>query len=141
MDFCNKKKVQSLQEFTGLGRKRRNFMTQLSFFDINKPKPTGIDLRDRGIKRALHHAEDVHDEWGAKALDFLYLYSKNHLKFSGEMVRLESKGIVPDPPSLRAWGAVLLHGARKGWIKRIGYIQVENPKAHRANASLWESLI
>jgi hypothetical protein len=57
------------------------------------------------------------------------------------MVRMEAKGIVPDPPSLRTWGAVLLTGARKGWIKRVGYIQVENPKAHKANAALWESLI
>jgi hypothetical protein len=114
-------------------------MTQLSFFDIQKQKPTGMDLRNRGIKRAVEHAEDIHDEWQAKALDFLYIYAKKHDKFSGEMVRQEAKGVVSDPPSLRAWGAILLQGARRGWISQVGYVQVNNPKAHRANAALWES--
>jgi len=110
-------------------------MNQLSFLDIQKPKPTGELLRDRGIKKALDHAEEIHDQWSKTALDFLYLYARNHRRFSGEMVRLGAKGIVSDPPSLRAWGAILLQGARKGWIKQIGYIHVENPKAHKANAA------
>ena len=124
-------------------------MNQLSFLDVEKPKPTGEILRDRGIQKALDHAEEVNaHRWQAKALDFLYLYALNHDHFSGEMVRMEAKGIVPDAPSARAWGAILLTGARKGWIRQAcdgdgepKTIKVYNPKAHKANAALWESLI
>ncbi len=117
-------------------------MNQLSFLDIQKSKPDGQALRDRGIKKAIQHAEEVGDDWQVKALDFLYLYARNHSgKFSGEMVRLEAKSIVPDPPCLRAWGAILLTGSRRSWIQQVGYIKVNNPAAHRANAALWESLI
>jgi hypothetical protein len=116
-------------------------LNQLSFLDIQKPKPTGEVLRDKGIKKALDHAEEIHDQWQVKALDFLYLYALKHDRFSGEMVRIESKGIVPDPPSLRTWGSILLTGAKRGWIKQVGYIHVDNPKAHKANAAFWESML
>jgi len=117
-------------------------MNQLSFLNIEKPKPDGQVLRDRGIRKAIQHAEEVGDGWQTKALDFLYIYAKkNPGKFSGEMVRLEAKGIVPDPPCLRAWGAILLTGSRRSWIHQVGYIKVNNPAAHRANAALWQSLI
>ncbi len=116
-------------------------MNQLNFFETSKPKPTGELLRDKGIKRAVQHAEDIHNDWQKQALDFLYLYARDHDRFSGEMVRMLSKGIVPEAPSARTWGAVLLTGARQGWIRQVGYIKVDNPKAHKANAALWESLI
>jgi hypothetical protein len=116
-------------------------LNQLSFFNIQKSKPDGADLRDKGIARAVQHAEEIHEKWQAKALDFLYIFARNHDRFSGEMVRVESKGVVPDPPSLRAWGSVLLSGSKRGWIKQIDYIKVVNPKAHRTPAALWESLL
>lgn len=31
--------------------------------------------------------------------------------------------------------------AKRGYIEKVGYIQVENPKAHKANAALWKSKI
>lgn len=115
--------------------------SQLSFFEIQKPKPTGEVLRNKGIARAVEHADKVNEDWQKNALDFLYLYARDHDRFSGEMVRVESKRIVPDPPSLRAWGAVLLQGSRRGWIRQVGFVHVKNEKAHMANAALWESLL
>ncbi len=114
-------------------------MNQLSFLDIQKPKPTGTILRDKGIQKAVQHAEEFYNDWQKMALDFFYIYAMNHRKFSGVMVRFEAKGIVTDPPCLRAWGGIIMIGAKRGWIKQIGYIQVENPKAHKANAAYWES--
>lgn len=102
---------------------------------------SGADLRDKGIRRAITHAEDVcGDDWQVKALDFLYLFAREHSRFSGEMVRIESKKYkIPEPPSLRAWGAILVKAANRGWIKQVGFVHVDNPKAHRANAALWQS--
>jgi hypothetical protein len=115
-------------------------LNQLSFLNIEKSKPNGQILRDKGIKKAVSHAQDVcGDDWQKKALDFLYFYVLNHQTFSGEMVRLEAKGFVPEPPSLRAWGAIIVSGAKRGWIRQVGFIHVENVKAHRANAALWKS--
>jgi hypothetical protein len=116
-------------------------MNQLSFFEIQKSKPNGQDLRDRDIKRAIQHAEEFYNDWQKTALDFVYLYAINHRKFSGEMVRQTAKGIVPDPPSLRAWGGIIMIAAKRGWIRQIGYIKVVNPKAHKANAAYWESIL
>jgi len=116
--------------------------TQLTFFfNDSPPPPTGRGLRDKGINQALQHTEKLNNGWQEKALAFLEEYCKTHHRFSGEMVRIEAKGIVPEPPSLRTWGAVLLTGSRKGWIRQVGYVHVSNINAHCANAALWESLI
>lgn len=114
---------------------------QLSFFEFQKVQPLGEILRDRGIERSLKHAKKVRSDWQEKALSFLYCYAKNHDRFSGEMVRESASGSVPEPPSLRAWGAIILFGAKNGWIEQDGYTKVNNPKAHKANAAMWRSLL
>ncbi len=105
------------------------------------PGAEGIRRRDKGIKQAATHAEDVHDGWQTIAMGFMERYAMTHHLFSGEMVRLESKNIVPTPPSLRAWGSILVGAAKRGWIKEAGFVRVTNPKAHRTPATLWESLL
>ena len=115
--------------------------TQLTFFfNDSPPPPTGRDLRDRDMARALKHTEKLNNGWQEKALSFLEEYCRTHHRFSGEMVRIEAKGIVEDPASLRTWGAVLLTGSRRGWIRQVGYVHVNTPSSHMANAALWESL-
>ena len=119
-----------------------NNQSQLTFpFKETPPTPTGRDLRDRDMARALKHTEKINNGWQENALSFLKEYCKTHHRFSGEMVRIEAKGIVPEPCSLRTWGAVLLSGSRKGWIRQVGYVHVSNPMAHNANAALWESRV
>ena len=58
--------------------------------------------------------------------------------FLCEEVRLyaEANGL-PQAPSNRAWGGIILNAKKIGWIKHLGYSQVKNPRAHMANASLW----
>jgi len=118
-------------------------MNQLSFLDIKRPKllSSGEALRDKGIQKAIQHAEEFYNDWQKKALDFLYLYAREHRRFSAEMVRLEAKGIVEEPPCLRAWGGIMMIGSKRRWIKQIGYTKVENPRAHKANAAYWESML
>ena len=115
-------------------------MNQLSFLNLDKPTPTGEVLKDIGIRKSIKHTEDICPGWMTQALDFLYLYALKHNRFSGEMVRVGSKGFVPEVNG-RAWGAVLLNGVRKGWIRRVGTIHVTNPKAHCCFASEWESCL
>jgi hypothetical protein len=115
---------------------------QLTFsFKDSSFIPTGKELKRKGMKKALNHAEDINDGWSERALNFLEWYCKSHHRFSGEMVRIEAKGNIPNPPSLRAWGSVLLSGCRRGWITQVGFVHVKNVKAHCANAALWESKI
>jgi Holliday junction resolvasome RuvABC ATP-dependent DNA helicase subunit len=116
-------------------------LNQLSFLDIEKPKLSGRILRDRGMKRAIEHTEQIHRSWQKVALDFLFVYAQGHNQFSAEKVREMAQGFVPTPISLRCWGAVFISGAKRGWIRQVGYIKVSNPSAHMANAALWESLI
>jgi hypothetical protein len=105
-------------------------------------KREGERLRDKGMAQSLAHAEDEHEEWRKKALRFLYHYSiKAKGSFSGEMVRIASKDDVPKPPSLRAWGSIMKTGAKNGWIRQVGYTKVLNPRAHRANAAIWEGCL
>ncbi len=124
---------------------------QLSLFDneLKSGSGTGVrvsldygkQLRDRGISRAVEHAEEVEEGWQAKALAFMRTYAETHHLFSGEMVRIESRGVVSEPAHLRAWGAVLVGAAKRGWIKEAGFVKVSNPKAHKTPATLWESLL
>jgi len=101
---------------------------------------TGKQLRDRGIKQAIDHAEKVHENRGEKAYQFLLSYAKNNKEFMTEDVRNASKGIVPEPPSKRAWGGVVVRAKNSGVIQRIDYRNVTNPKAHATPATLWQTI-
>lgn len=98
----------------------------------------GAELRDIGMKRSLDHAEKVHDNWTTLAYSFLLGFIKTNKTFLAEDVRLASDGIVPEPPSNRAWGSVIVMAKKNDLIHRIGYSEVKNPKAHRTPATLWE---
>jgi ribosomal protein L36 len=99
---------------------------------------TGFDLRDDGIRRALKHANSKNPEWSESAFNFLKDYLKTHNEFMLEDVRMSSQNIIPEPPSKRAWGAIAVRGAKVGLIRRKGYQNVINPKAHATPATLWE---
>jgi len=58
-----------------------------------------------------------------------------------EDVREAATEEIPQPPSNRAWGAIIRMAASSNIIKRKGYRAVKNPKAHRTPATLWEVLI
>ena len=94
-------------------------------------------LRDEGIKQALQSAEDKAENWGEQAYSFLLEYIKTHTEFMAEEVRVASSGIVPEPPSKRAWGGVIVRARKNNLIESKGFSLVSNPKAHRTPATLW----
>ncbi len=108
-------------------------------------KQTHIDFSKvamlKGLQKAEDHANAVHNNWSDDAYKFLTLFI-THKKgdFMVEDVRTASKYIVPEPPSMRAWGAIILRAAKARMIKKVGIRAVKNLKAHKANASVWRRL-
>ncbi len=96
----------------------------------------------KGINKAMDNANNENDMWSAKAYNFLLHYIRNNSKpFLAEDVRKLSEGIVPQPPSARAWGGIMVMAKNNNMIESVGYKKVSNPKAHGTPATLWISLI
>lgn len=98
------------------------------------------EQRDRGIKKAINNAEEKNKYWSNKAYSYLLEFLVNVKEnFQGEDIRVyaESK-YLPEPPSLRAWGAVILKAYKNKLIIKEGIGPVSNPKAHRANSTIWK---
>ena len=73
----------------------------------------GNQLRDKGIKQALESAENETENWGNLAYNFLLHYIKTNKEFMTEDVRIASFESVPQPPSNRAWGHVVVRAKEK----------------------------
>lgn len=101
-------------------------------------KVTGAILMRLGIKRAVAHANVEVKVWSDQAYNYLLDYATKHSQFMVEDVREASKGIIPVPPSTRAWGGVVVRASKAGVIKRKGFQNVKNAKAHCTPATLWQ---
>lgn len=110
-------------------------MNQERLFD-----ETGAVLRDRGMKQAIDHAEQETPQWKELALAKLKEFTTefSHLQFMAEDFRAwaVTNGL-PKPPHARAFGGVMAKAAGARLIVKVGIGQVKNPKAHRANATIW----
>jgi hypothetical protein len=100
----------------------------------------GEYYRDAGIKKAVDHTNDVSLNWADQAYSFLLIYIKYHYSFMCEDLRLQSVGVVPCPPSKRAWGGIIRRAAKSGLIKRKGFRSVKNVKDHCTPATVWETI-
>lgn len=102
---------------------------------------SGKELKEQGIKQAIDHAEEVIPTWGEQAYKFFYNYAEKNRVFMTEDVRMASEGIIEEPPSKRAWGAIVRKAKKNNIIEFSGFGKVSNPKAHQATASAWQSKI
>jgi hypothetical protein len=100
---------------------------------------TGYEKQIQGIKKAIDHAEMVHQNWSIQAMNLLFQFcQKQRMPFMTEEFRkfcIEKE--LPEPPSLRSFGGIILRASKMGLITSIGTRKVINPKAHCANANLW----
>ncbi len=103
-------------------------VNQYSIFDA------GRDLKNEGIERAMNNAGR---QWQDQAYSYLLDYIKENETFMVEDVRTSSQGIIPDPPSKRAWGGIVVRARKAKKIHRAGYAEVKNPKAHQTPATVW----
>lgn len=101
-------------------------------------KATGTQLRNQGMERAELNANHKHESWSEQTYSFLLVFARKHTEFMTEQVRKAAKGIVPEPPIARAWGAIVARAAKAKIIQRAGFRAVSNPKAHRTPATVWE---
>lgn len=106
-------------------------MDQLDLF-------SGQQLRDIGISQSMENADKQSNKWTYYAYEFLLNYIKSNREFMAEDVRIASEGFVEIPPSKRAWGGIFVKAVKSGLIKRKGFMNVKNAKAHCTPATLWE---
>jgi hypothetical protein len=97
------------------------------------------ELRDKGIEKAMSHANEVIPDWSEKAYQLLREFLSRHSgPFMTEEVRSYAALVdFPLPPHARAWGSVIVRAVKQGLIQSQGYAKVKNPKAHRTPAALW----
>lgn len=98
-------------------------------------------ITDDAIQAAVDHANVTHIDWSGQAFDFLKGYAEINPRFMTEDVRNASSGLVPTPPSARAWGGVVRRAVKAGIIYQSGTDRVKNVRAHGANAAVWISAI
>lgn len=110
-------------------------MEQLNIFE----DPTGEELRDIGINKAVQHADEESDNWSKEAYRYLTIFTMHHEgEFMTENFREYcEKFKLPTPPSLRAYGSIMVKAANNGLIKKVGYGNVINQKAHCTPATIW----
>lgn len=106
--------------------------TQLDIFQARQS-------RDKGMTKAINHADEVSPGWGEVAYDYFKTFvSRQHEPFKIEDFREWVKDFIPAPPSLRSYGVVTMKAARKGLITHVGYAKVKNARAHMANCAVWK---
>lgn len=114
-------------------------MTQLQLFGLQQPKiPANIARRDRGIRRAMSHANQVAKDWNEHAVALIVQYAEQtEQPFMGEDVRAWAFGKIAEPPHVNAWGGAFIKAARAGLIVKVGYNQTANKQAHARVSAMW----
>jgi len=117
-------------------------MSQQTSFNFDQPTiATGEILRNTGIDKAVSNADALSPDWSDKAYKILLEYiSRTDQPFMTEDVRtyaMQQKGFVA-PMSDRAWGGPMAKARHAGKIVKVGIRAVTNPKAHCANATVWQ---
>lgn len=106
--------------------------------------PAVLTPKERGIRKAVDHANLVHDGWSDQAYSFLVDFINGipeNRRFMTEQFRKYAydRGL-QRPPSERSFGAIIVRAVKERKIIASGFDKVTNPKAHQANATLWRKL-
>jgi len=104
-------------------------------------KKTREQLRDEGMVKAMHSANQANAKWTLMAYAFLIKYAEKHEKFMLEDAREASINRIPQPPNNRAWGGIIIKAVNADIIVKQGFASVKNKKAHCTPASVWQSQI
>ncbi len=95
--------------------------------------------RDKGIEKAVKHADQVNDRWSDRAYGLFKDFIKaNAAPFQAEDFRHSITGLIELPPSNRAFGGIVRRAAYEGLIRRVGTAPVSNVAAHSCFATVWQ---
>jgi len=105
--------------------------------------PTGKELRDEGINKAVNHADLRVPNWSIKALKYVIEYAKKNMFFTCEDVRIQSrKDNFPQPPDGRAWGGIISKARQREFIIRTRETRsAKIASNHAGPCRIWQSKI
>ena len=93
-------------------QKVKNIINKKNYFKMN-----AIDLKNKGMIQSLENADKNNPSWSVLAYRYLLHYLINNKEpFLTEDVTMLSKDVVPEPPSNRAWGQIIVKAAQTGII-------------------------
>ena len=95
--------------------------------------------RDNGMNVAVLNADDRRTDWAIAAYEHLELFLYHHQEpFMAEEARVFAEKVgFPEPPSKRAWGAIMIRAKNRGLIEFVCYHKTSNPKANATPAAVW----
>ena len=77
--------------------------------------------------------------WKERALECVNDYPHNTFKTEDVRVWAYGHGL-EKPKNCRSWGGVILEAKKRGMVKSVGFMLVDNPKAHKTPASVWKRI-
>lgn len=101
--------------------------------------------RDAGIRKAVEHAEDVTPGWSDRAYHVMRCFVDGQNltgagEFTGEDLRAYADRLgLPQPPHLRAWGAIFQRAAKSGLIVKTGFTTARAPHVHQSILATWRA--
>lgn len=113
--------------------------TQLSILDAIAE---GELLAQEKMHAAVAAANRQHPEWKERCWKLFVEWVMNkppgyHFMIEDFRLHVECQNKLEKPKSDRAFGFLSAKANREGLIEFAGIEKVKNPKAHRANASVW----
>lgn len=117
------------------GEKMSDEQREFIFFD----QEAGRQEKEKGIARAVDHADRELEKWSVLARELFREYITLNSEFGSEDVRAWAHNIkgLPFPPDNRAWGGIVLHFAKCKKIIRIGYAPAKEKKSHCGPQAIW----
>lgn len=93
--------------------------------------------RDAGIERAASHADRESEDWQQRAFEILRAFAvrRADAPWLCEDLVLYAASLIEEPPTKRAWGAVVQRAQRSGLIERCGYALSNS--SNRSPMNLW----
>lgn len=116
-------------------------MKQYDLFGAEVPRePSGQALKERGMAQAESHANAVHPEpikWSDQAEYFLKNWARPETPFTVEQAVKASEGVIPQPPTNKAWGGVIVRLKRQGFVKALGIVKATKASSHTGYITQW----
>lgn len=116
--------------------------SQLSILELIEQ---GEQLKEKGLDRAIDHAESNLPGWKEKIYSLFKTWLKDKrvgYQFRTESFRLwvETNELIETRASKRSYGFICPKAAREGLIEFAGHEKVVNPRAHRCLANTWRRI-